>query len=563
MLEEGEIHYCVYEKRMLYHILAATSFLLWVPYSCAALYIAYCDSFSIVSDEGGFPRPHRNYPAIYYLFFREGFDLLLFMYHAVPVFLFSLIVASISTWLAMMPKRFTLSYLVAFSWFLGIISFYFWSTDVVHTSKTESFLTSSNPSQSSPWERLQAKGVSWASESWGNGPLPAPFVLQRFSGSSVFSSTCNETNSSSSLFSWLNSCGSHLPSSPVMWDANFFSFLLKHGLVRVDDHLPTPPSWMWLVVSLSTGAISAVLCKALDRLHWKQERKHYAMWKSREDISSKQGQLDVSGGEPSNDSMAQYSAMSPASSAPFIAYSSSSHGKLPSPASLAENSARHVPAAYSSPSSNLMWSISCFPSQKGIADGEEALTRSANATPPAAKRRDRIVIRPRPRKDTRKSTVATIHLSLVIPFCTGQWFSMMLRYGWRGFLIQNIVVTVTLGFIGYSMICLQVLRKRLRRSQRATSDYQTVVLKPKTLADGTKCTEQNEVLVEMVNYRVDYVHFVYRLFSTKMGIVVLAVVAFHVYVASWMLTMIRTLHTLNALVTGAGILAEILVFDLL
>lgn len=193
-------------------------------------------------------------------------------------------------------------------------------------------------------------------------------------------------------------------------------------------------------------------------------------------------------------------------------------------------------------------------------------------------RRERIVIRPRIAgsrgfgngsraamdvTDSRPSRTMMLHLSLVIPFCTGQWFSLMLRYGWRGFLIQNVVMTVTLGFIGYTTICFQLLRKHLKRSTSELSDYGTIVVRQRTLPDGTLVAEEDHIVVEMLSVKVDYMHFFHRLFSTKMGVVVLAMIAIYVYFLSWMLTMIQTLNTLNALVSGAGVLVELLIYDVM
>lgn len=192
-------------------------------------------------------------------------------------------------------------------------------------------------------------------------------------------------------------------------------------------------------------------------------------------------------------------------------------------------------------------------------------------------RRERIVIRPRipgtkgflPGAETlnasgiRPSRALTLHMSLIIPFCTGQWFSLMLRYGWRGFLIQNLVMTVTLGFIGYTTICFQLLRKHLKRSTSELSDYGTIVLRYRTLPDGSVVAEEDHIVVEMVNVKVDYMHFFYRLFSTKMGYVIVAMIAVHLYFTSWMVTMIQTLYTLNALVSGAGILVELLIYEVM
>lgn len=194
-------------------------------------------------------------------------------------------------------------------------------------------------------------------------------------------------------------------------------------------------------------------------------------------------------------------------------------------------------------------------------------------------RRERIVIRPcipgmkgrlfppgegaAPTSGIRPSRTLTLHMSLIIPFCTGQWFSLMLRYGWRGFLIQNIVMTVTLGFIGYTMICFQLLRKHLKHSTCEISDYGTIVLRHRTLPDGSIVAEEDHIIVEMLDVKVDYMHFFYRLISTKMGLVIMGMIGFHLYFTSWMVTMIQTLYTLNALVSGAGILVELLIYEMM
>lgn len=152
-------------------------------------------------------------------------------------------------------------------------------------------------------------------------------------------------------------------------------------------------------------------------------------------------------------------------------------------------------------------------------------------------------------------------MSLIIPFCTGQWFSLMVRYGWRGFLIQNIVVTVTLGFIGYNTIFFQLVRNHLKRCTREQYGCDTVVRRNRRTR-GSAQVEEDEIVVEVMERHIDYMQFFYRIFASKMGIVVAGMVIMYFYVTSWMWTMIQTLHTLNALVSGAGILVELLIYEI-
>lgn len=721
-LKEGQPHRCASENRMLRQILVATSSLLWVPYVVAALYVAYCDSFTVVGDDGRFPRPRRDYPAIYYLVFRDGFDVLQFLWRAMPIGFFSVIVVSVTTWLCQVPGEQIPVYLVAFAWFVGVSSFYFWGTDEVHYNKTESFLTSrstSFPSSAGSFSSRNNNFTSSADGSAFNGtnsllstgssgrtsnsggwwssvpPLPSPFMRNRFTTSSVLPFCSKESaaqnQSSSELSSSISSSSPSFSSSPASaavaaaaaarsglasWDEAFFSLLLQRGLVRVQDDLPTPSPWMWMWVSVSTGLLAGVLCKVWDRLQHKRRR--MKRW-SRGYYQGRRGSAarspapcgspdsaaaaaacvaDTAGptsatldrkGEPAPKADERPSGVSgrhragesgPTDPSVPVARTDADlpvpsremergelWQKLPSSELLTPSASQHpdmlasggtntstpvsrscalgvgsvggestppvvgVTADHAGVShsaremgirrvgstaqvavgggSNTSFSSVGYhqrlspapPMVGGVAVLENGLLPAHPTPPPSFMRRDRIVIRPRMKRVTQASRAMSLHMSLVIPFCTGQWFSLMIRYGWRGFLIQNLVVTVTLGFIGYTSICFQLIRKHLKRSSRELFESGTVVVRHRTLPNGTQVAEEEEIVVEMVEHQVDYMLFFYRLFATKMGLFVVMMICLHVYVTSWMITMIQTLYTLNALVSGAGILVELLIYE--
>eukprot|EP00796_Vickermania_ingenoplastis_P006235 gene6235-4485_t len=651
----NEPHRCASDERMLHGILRGTAYFLWIPYTIAALYVAYCDSFmfdekekrlgsaaletnatglaGVLLQRGGLPPLRRDYPFFYYYVFGEGFDVLHFLWLALPILFFSTFAVILTSWLARIPQDQIPVYLVVLAWSTGFLSFLFWGTDAVHHDKTKEFLTrppmpSGDADGATPAGTVLSSVLDRSVTGWfSSDPLPAPFLTPQ---AAVATLLAPQPTQSDAAYVNLRDL------SPL----DVVSLLVHFGFIRVRDHrLPSPPAWLWLAVSLATGLLSGVLCKVRDRLDQKRRRiKRYKALVHRNaspgtpltcaDGAGCPEALPASGVPPDVETDAARLALeettafcpSPpapapeATSSPPVSASSSArltavltttnktlptsrNGIAPgdgtpenqqqqqgyfgspswgSPVTQTGGAFGHHPLLPRPPSWPVVppyvtpTTLTPPPVPAGVAVPlSQAESPAPQLSVPTSRRgtpvpqRDRLVIRPRVQRAPAKSRALSLHLSLVIPFCTGQWFSLMIRYGWHGFLLQNLVVTVTLGFIGYSMICFQLLRKHMRRSTREQYGCDTVIRRHQVLPDGQRLQRDEEIVVEMVERRVDYMHFFYRLFATKMGILVLGMVAMHVYVTSWMWTMVQTLYTLNALVSGAGILVELLIYEVM
>lgn len=181
-------------------------------------------------------------------------------------------------------------------------------------------------------------------------------------------------------------------------------------------------------------------------------------------------------------------------------------------------------------------------------------------------------------------------LYIIIPFCTGQWFSFILQNGWRGIVVENGIIVLTLGMIGYTMLSISFLKERVRRSSRpgrlryvsrreisdynaASSDENANPANRATLKSGSANNSEERlsnvvrrdtlrIEEEDMGDGVDIIDLTSRLFTTSFGAVALGVVGLNIVVTSLAIPLLKALFSLNALVSTVGIVVELLVYEL-
>ncbi|KAG8342336.1 hypothetical protein ERJ75_001402000 [Trypanosoma vivax] len=116
-------------------------------------------------------------------------------------------------------------------------------------------------------------------------------------------------------------------------------------------------------------------------------------------------------------------------------------------------------------------------------------------------------------------------LYVTVPFCTGQWFYFVLYNGWWGFVVENITVLLVLAIVGYAVL-------------------------------SYKLFSTNNMLV-----RGDVVGFFHMLFTTSFGVVFAVVVTGNVIVTMLVIPFLKSLFSLNALVSSLGIVMEVIVYE--
>ncbi|CCW62873.1 unnamed protein product [Phytomonas sp. EM1] len=225
------------DSRALEVALVSSSILIWVPYSIAAVYTAYCNSF--IADTEGSRRlltrsdnlklsttiPNHTFAASFpgsiilliqgfqlgdtwnwfkFYFSSKGFDIEAFVPVVIQVLAFSLF-AIVCTWILSVRVENGGEFLFVLSWLLGIFSENFWLTSNISASA---------------------------------------------SSSTTHTLSFMPTSASSS----------HATVDP---DSNMFMHHHRYA---------TDPGWMWLVVSITTGFFSGILCKVKDVLDAKVSR---------------------------------------------------------------------------------------------------------------------------------------------------------------------------------------------------------------------------------------------------------------------------------------------------
>ncbi|AAQ15740.1 uncharacterized protein TEOVI_000583700 [Trypanosoma equiperdum] len=118
-------------------------------------------------------------------------------------------------------------------------------------------------------------------------------------------------------------------------------------------------------------------------------------------------------------------------------------------------------------------------------------------------------------------------LYVVVPFCTGQWFYFLLRNGWRGILLENLTIIIVLAIVGYTVLTYKLLKKHT------------------PLAHG------------------DVIGCFCALLTTSFGVVFAAVLVGNIFFTVLVIPFLKSLFSLNALVSSLGIVMEIIVYEII
>ncbi|GET85488.1 hypothetical protein, conserved [Leishmania tarentolae] len=475
------------DGRSLEAALAASSLLLWLPYSLAAVYVAYCSAFvselslaggvGAVSNSAGISAAplatrdgagyatssasagawfgsslassmatatyssaitgdvsaRHHYSSVYYYIFPVGFEIAVFVPLLLRVVSFSA-AAMLVTYYLSVHKVNGGEYLMAVAWALGVFS-----------------------------------GYGWLYSSTG-------LVLP---------------TSSSSLSSSTNTGTQTVPCA-----------------VR--------PSWLWLVVSLLTGLFSGILCKAKDIVDGKHAcDMHLFPMLERYEEFFEDSKMRCSAGAGDDH---RYDRGAGASST----------------------------AASVSPSSPL--------------SGVLRYRRICMSTP-------------------HHLVGLGDRLYMVVPFCTGQWFSFILHHGWRGIIVENGTILLSLGLVGYTMVSYKFLKRQVlrvsgrvnlsatarscnrrikRRLQQPQQDSFTVISGEGAVEDANSADFLEDVGEVAV---VDVMDLISKLFTTSFGVVVLVVLGLNLFMTSLCIPFLKALFKLNALVSGVGIVIELIMYE--
>jgi uncharacterized membrane protein YgcG len=518
------------DGRSLESALVASSLLLWLPYSLAAICVAYCSSFitevpaslpgsmavnfsecqgfgavtSATSSASSFSsadgvvvtscavvggkavpaaaavrKPHR-YSSFYYYVFPADFDIAVFAPLLLRVLSFSVLAVAVTFYLAVYRYNGG-EYLMAVAWALGTCSDYGWLT-----------------SSAGPVQTAHVPGNSAA---------------------------------------------------PLLVSA-------------------TPPSWLWLAVSLLTGFFSGILCKVKDIVDGKHDRDTHLFPlfdRSHNSGAEGRGKLAIR------------------------------QGSGPDSGFVDDNS--------------------------DIGGGGGSVSGSASA---GSRRRQRLAL-----------TLSSHHLVslgdrlyMVVPFCTGQWFSFILHHGWRGIVVENGTILLSLSLVGYAMLSYKFLKRqvlrasgrvtrsvaargRSRRNQRrlreqqeeqqekqygaaqgpSGEDFSTsstpsaegaarIVSKESSSMDSSNTggtpkaaaalpLSDEDVEEETADFFedvgevafIDVIDLISKLFTTSFGVVVLCVVGLNIFMTSLCIPFLKALFKLNALVSGVGIVIELIMYE--
>ncbi|KAF8280169.1 hypothetical protein TcYC6_0000810 [Trypanosoma cruzi] len=116
-------------------------------------------------------------------------------------------------------------------------------------------------------------------------------------------------------------------------------------------------------------------------------------------------------------------------------------------------------------------------------------------------------------------------LYVVVPFCTGQWLSFILQNGWRGIVVENLTILLSLAMVGYCVIGYKLLQEHT------------------SLKKG------------------DLIGFVEELLTTSFGVVFAVMLFGSIFVTLLAIPFLKSLFSLNALVSSAGIILEYIVYE--
>lgn len=116
-------------------------------------------------------------------------------------------------------------------------------------------------------------------------------------------------------------------------------------------------------------------------------------------------------------------------------------------------------------------------------------------------------------------------LYVVVPFCTGQWLSFILQNGWRGIVIENLTILLSLSMVGYCVVGYKLLQQHIQWK------------------------------------KWDIIGIVEELFTTSFGVVFTVVVLSSIFVTLLAIPFLKSLFSLNVLVSSVGILLECVVYE--
>ncbi|KPI84973.1 hypothetical protein ABL78_5964 [Leptomonas seymouri] len=322
----------------------------------------------------------------------------------------------------------------------------------------------------------------------------------------------------------------------------------------------TPSSWLWLIVSLLTGLFSAILCKVKDVVDCKHDRDtHLFRIFDRSDSAASGGRRALTNARGTS-----------AESRTGESAGTSSRGRRGGAA------VRHLQRAIHASNSRHLVSVG-----------------------------DR--------------------LYMVVPFCTGQWFAFILRHGWRGIVVENCTILLSLSLVGYTILSIKFLKQQVlrgsgrisqsvaergrgrrnqhrlqqrRQRQRISSlcysgEDMSVLSTPsmrdaRHAANGERCKDDmssagvtpravgppppsdEDMEDEVADFFdevgevafIDVIDLISKLFTTSFGVVVLVVVGLNIFMTSLCIPFLKALFKLNALVSGVGIVIELIMYEI-
>ncbi|CAG9567207.1 conserved hypothetical protein [Leishmania major strain Friedlin] len=172
-------------------------------------------------------------------------------------------------------------------------------------------------------------------------------------------------------------------------------------------------------------------------------------------------------------------------------------------------------------------------------------------------------------------------LYMVVPFCTGQWFSFILHNGWRGIIVENGTILLSLSLVGYTMLSYKFLKRQVlrvsgrvtlsttarsrnrRNKRRLQQQHQqqggAAVVSEEDAAEDANGADFPEDVGEVAV--VDVMDLISKLFTTSFGVVVLVVLGLNLFMTSLCIPFLKALFKLNALVSGVGIGIELIMYE--
>lgn len=459
--------------------LKISSLMLWIFYSAAALYVAYCNSFFLEKDNhlvsaqslvGQSTAPSllqkirlsHQYSKAYYFFFPDGFDIAAFIPLAVRA-------VGLSAFAIASTYYFAVKYedggemLMFVAWIVGVLSEHYWLTSPVSANSSE------------------ATGL-----------------------------IRNATAVAASV------------ATSAVGDARSVSTAAGDVLVVYDSRIPMVPGWLWLVVSMATGFFSGLMSKVKDITDGKVDRGDHLLGILEDDESGGAVPTVIDDVRVLQKRLAK---------------------DKEEPGSVGAERRGSASGAKSDGTGG----------GDGM-DGGDGREMGSVAVTSHHRRRGRGA-----RNFGSRFVALGERLYIVVPFWTGQWFAFILRHGWRGVFIENCVLILTLGMIGYTMLSFKLLREKVYR----TSGRTTIVRYRRTVPISENGNDTSATVIEEEEETtVDLIDLISKIFTTSFGAVGVAVVAVNVFITMLAIPFLKALVKLNALVSSVGILVELFVYEM-